>query len=279
LSLPEPKSIKAIARLFSTNRLLDPERDWLARAQYVERPFRRLLNGQSVPYSSRYYDQLSLHLLYRSLHQANEACNKLWTTIELYKHAKEDELLCNQFSFNFLGSSSIPTLHYANCSALISLMSLFGVGSFVTRTPTLEFFNVIRTANEFALNRRDDYLRSLLGHRPRGWHWQVLETYRGLREHGVEMPMVDIESCRTLLIARNRCHYDVLGHTTMREVFGFEEYFGFLPTVIASVSKAIDSLCEVLGTLPNHCDKRFQALRIVIPHLFALFQRRFISEV
>jgi len=98
LVLPEPKSVEDIARLFSTNRLLHSKKDWLGKPPYVEYVVKKLFHGRPLLNGSREYDQVNLHLLYRAVHQANEACNKLWSTVELYHHAKSDRLLCTDFS-------------------------------------------------------------------------------------------------------------------------------------------------------------------------------------
>jgi len=267
LILPEPESLEKISRMYSLNRLLNSDKDWLAKAPYVRNIMIQLSNGKAVRPGSREYDQLNLHLLYRSMHQVNEACNKLWSTTELYHHAKKDIALCNSFSPAFLGSSTIPTLHYANCSAIISIMSLFGLGSWVKREKGLEFFNLIRTSDGMFLEERANYLNSLVGSAHKGWHWQVLETYRGLVTNGRKLPKIDLEQSRELLLARTRYHYDVLGHTTMAEVYGVDEYFKFLPTVVDSIFEAIRCLHAVVHPLPNKCDERFKMLRQTIPLL------------
>jgi len=95
----------------------------------------------------------------------------------------------------------------------------------------------------------------------------VLQTYSGLVKGGVVMPQIDLKSSRDLLVSRNKYHYDVLGHTTMVDVFGVDEYFRFLPIVVDSISRAMESLNVVLGDLPNQSDNRFREIVKVIPRL------------
>ena len=44
-------------------------------------------------------------------------------------------------------------------------------------------------------------------------------------------------------------------------------HFQFLPTVSASISKAIGSLTAVQGPLPNRCDKRFGVPSVTVTKL------------
>jgi hypothetical protein len=273
--LPEPNTIEKISLMYSRNRLMNSQKEWLADSPYANELTRHLLNGRPVRSGSKEYDQLNLHLLYRSMHQVNEACNKLWSTAELYYHAVNDKALCEDFSSGFLGSSTVPTLHYANVSALISIMSLFGLGSWINRDRGLDFFNLLRTSNEFLLVKRDAYLRSLLGKTPNGWHKQILETYRGLESHGIALPKLDIKSSESLLRTRSKYHYDVLGDTTMGDIYGADQYFEYLKTVSSSVSSAIKSIHEVLDPIPNGCDKRFDTLRQHLPQLATSYGKSF----
>lgn len=272
--LPEPQSLGKISLLYSRNRLMDPAKHWLANAPYATDLVRRVLEGKIVKFGSKEYDQLSLHLLYRSMHQTNEACNKVWSTAELYHHAKNCGPLCRDFSTGFLGSSAVPTLHYANISALISIMSLFGLGSWINREKGMEFFNIVRTSTQIQMFKREEYLKALLGRAPRGWHRQVLETYSGLQSCGIALPAADLASSRKLLLARSKYHYDVLGHTTMTEVYGVDEYFELLPVVLDTIGKAIAAVHEVIRPIPNGCDNRFEAFCKQIPALAGSYEKK-----
>jgi hypothetical protein len=272
--LPEPHSLDKISILYSRNRLMDRAKHWLANAPYATDLIKRVVEGKIVKFETKEYDQLSLHLLYRSMHQTNEACNKVWSTGELYYHAKSCGLLCHDYSTGFLGSSTVPTLHYANISALISIMSLFGLGSWINREKGMEFFNIVRTSTQIQMYKREEYLKALLGKAPKGWHRQVLETYRGLQSFGIDLPAVDLAASRKLLLARSKYHYDVLGHTTMIEVYGVDEYFQLLPVVLDTIGKAIAALHEVLRPIPNGCDDRFEAFCKQIPALAGSYEKK-----
>lgn len=264
--IPEPKTINNIARLYARNRLLST-RDWMARNTYIERRFTRLKDGDIFKPSSIEFEQFNLHFLNRSMHQANEACNKLWATSEVYHGCKQDTALCGSFSEGFLASTTIPTLHYANMSALISILSLFGLCFWIQRKPSLKYYNLFRTSEGIAAKERNSYLVQVFGIAKQGWHNQILQTYDGLAKKGVELPKLEMEKCLKLRNERAKFHYDVLGQTTMADFYGVETYFELLPTVMRSVDAAITSLSEIMSPIPNGCDKRFLELKAKLPEL------------
>ena len=259
-SLPEPTSLYEIKKFYSQNSLLGSYKDWLGKSDYVKPLLDQMFEGQKVVTGDQAYDQITLHLLRRAMHQVNEACNKLWSTIELHHHLKSCGRLCWKFSPGFVGSTAVPTLHYANISSLISILSLYGIGSWVRRSKGLTFFNIVRTNNEIRLSRRDDYLRWLLGKCPSGWHNQILATYEGLLSKGVDLPKVDLEAAHSLLKSRTEYHYDVLSHTTMYDVYGAQDYFRYLATTLDSTFVAIEGIIVTVGSIPNGCDERLDEI-------------------
>jgi hypothetical protein len=239
----------------------------MARNSYIERHFKRLKDGDIFKPSSIESEQFNLHFLNRSMHQANEACNKLWATAEVYHGAKQRTVLCGSFSEGFLASTTIPTLHYANMSALISILSLFGLCFWIQKRPNLKYYNIFRTSEGISAKERNSYLAQVFGTAKQGWHNQIFQTYDGLSKKGVNLPKLEMEKSLKLRNERAKFHYDVLGQTTMADFYGVKTYFELLPTVIKSVEAAIASLSEVISPIPNGCDKRFLELKAKLPGL------------
>jgi hypothetical protein len=202
------------------------------------------------------------------MHQVNEACNKLWSTAELFYAMKNKKRLCKKFDENFLSSSTVPTLHYSNISALLSILSLFGLSSIAYKAKNkIEFYNLARTSEYLIMIERSQYLNRVFGSAKNGWHRQVLQTYDGLLKKGIALPRLDLKGCKKLLEERNRFDYDILGQTSMKDAYGTEKYFELLPIVISSVEAAIGCLHQVLKPLPNRCDERFAELSIKLQNL------------
>jgi hypothetical protein len=267
--LPEPNNIKQIALMYSLNKFFGSKKEWLVKGLSIDKYIPKLTNG--VQPSSQEYHKLNLYFLYRAMHQANESCNKLWATIETYYHVSHDRCLCKKFDAGFLASSTIPNLHYANLSALISLLSLYGVCSWIQKAQRIRYFNIIRTGQGLFLIERIKWLTNLFGTSKSGWHTQVLQTYEGLRSKAIELPEIDLKGSKELLRERTRLHYEVLGQTSMHEIHGTNIYFKFLPTVVRSINAAIEQLHQVIEPLPNGCDGRFEEIVQRIPALEKLY--------
>ena len=263
--LPQPKDLKGIALMYGLNRFFSSKRNLVGKTFRIDRYISRLMRGDILKPKTAVYDRMNVYFLNRSMHQANEACNKLWATLELYYGMKTGKKLCRRFNENFLPTSTIPTLHYANISALLSILSLFGVASIAYRKGKLRFYNLVRTADGIILIERNRYLSEIFGMAKRGWHEQILQMYGGLRRKGIRLPEIDMEDCRRLMKARLKYHYDILGQTTMKDVYGVEKYFDLLPVVVRSIRSAVESLCRIVGSLSNKCDSRFNELLLKLP--------------
>jgi len=258
--LPEPRTLRNITLMYGLNRLFTSKRNLIGKSFSIDIYLRRLKIGEIISPRSLAFDRMNMFFLNRSMHQANEACNKLWATVELLYSAKSTNRLCNKFCEQFVPSSAVPTLHYANVSALLSILSLFGVSSIAQRVKRLTFHNVIRTANAIVIVERNKYLNEVFGSVKSGWHAQILQTYDGLRRRGVMLPKIDIKSSSELLRERSKFDYDILGQTSMRGAYGVENYFKPLPTVVTSIDLAIKSIQQIIKPLPNRCDSRFEEL-------------------
>jgi len=258
--LPQPNTLEKIAFLYGLNKLFTSKKSLMGKSFSIDRQLKYLHTGRTIEPSTTSYDLMNIYFLNRSMHQANEACNKLWATVELHYQVKSKERLCKRFNEGFLPSSTVPTLHYANMSALLSILSLFGLCSIVQRKKRMRFYNVVRTGVGVIMMERNSYLRKVFGKTKNGWHAQILQTYEGLLQKGLRLAKVDIEGCKQLLRERSKFHYDILGQTTMKDIYGIDIYFQLLPIVVTSINAAIKSLHQIVEPIPNGCDLRFEEL-------------------
>lgn len=259
--LPSPSSIENIVRMYNSNRYFSTKNNLVGQNFYISEHLEYLSKGNVIKPSKQAYDKINIYMLNRSMHQVNEACNKLWSTVELFYALRNKKRLCKKFDENFLPSSTIPTLHYSNISALLSILSLFGLSSIAHKAKNkVSFYNLVRTTENLVIMERRRYLASVFGSAKNGWHRQVLQMYDGLSEKGLALPKLNLEGCKKLLDERNRFDYDILGQTSMRDVYGTDRYFEMLPTVVSSIDAAIRCLHQVIKPLPNRCDERFAEL-------------------
>lgn len=272
--LPAPKSVDNITRLYSENKYINSRTTWLLRGLNCEKYIRLLEEGKSIRHGTASYDIFNMYFLFRSLNQVNEACNKLWGTMEIYQLLGNKRPSYKGFSSDFLSSTTLPTLHYANMSALVSILALFGVCSYVKRGQKLRFYNLVRAADEIVLQERTSYLVQIAGRAEVGWHRQVLQMYDVLTRLGIGLPPIRLSESRKLMDARNRVQYDILAQTSMTGTYGTELYFSFLPFVIGNIRVAISVATDVVGSLPNNADDRFTHLEKKAPDLIAMYTKQ-----
>jgi hypothetical protein len=258
--LPNPRDLEKISLMYGLNKLFTSKKLPDGTGFSLNNAISRLKTGHIVLPSSPMFDEFNLFFLNRSMHQANEACNKLWSTVEIHYNIENNENICKKFSCDFLPSSTVPTLHYANMSALLSILSLFGLSSVVDRKRGMTFYNIVRTKNGVILMERSKYLRSLFGSAKSGWHAQVIQTYDGLMNMGVDLPFIDIGNTKKLQTARAKFHYDILGQTNMKGFPGVQTYFQLLPIVVQSICLSIASIHKIIKPIPNGVDGRFKEL-------------------
>ena len=265
--LPQPETLNKISLMYGLNKFFISKRGLIGKSFSIDSYLGRMKTGKIYVPSSAAYERLNVYFLNRSMHQVNEACNKLWTTLEVYHSVKSKEKLCKKFRTDFLPSSTVPTLHYANMSTLLSILSLFGLLSIAERKRNLIFYNLVRTADGMILTERNKYLSEVFGFVKSGWHAQVLQTYEGLKQKGIMLPDIDVLECKKLQKERAKFHYDILGQTSMKDTSGVKVYFQFLPTVARSIEVAIESIHQVIKPIPNGCDSRFEELKGRIPQV------------
>lgn len=246
--------------LYGLNKLFTSKNNLIGQNFSIDSYLREMKTGKRYDYKSLAYDKLNMYFLNRSMHQLNEACNKLWTTMEAHYAATGKNKLCKKFSPDFLPSSTIPTLHYANISAILSILSLFGLTSIASKGRNLIFYNLVRTSCGILLMERNKYIQTTLGSVKSGWHAQVLQTYAGIQTK-LEMPEINISECKKLQSERSKFHYDILSQTNMKGFSGMQTYFQFLPLVTNTIKNAIQSYHQVINPIPNGCDSRFEELK------------------
>ena len=225
------------------------------------------------------YEEINQHLYFRACNQVNEACNKIWTTCELYHQLYEQPRsawLGEDFHRGFLPSSTIPVLYYADISSMVSLLHFFGIGSYrVKEKRGIVNYDLVRTANGFRLVNRKEHVRSLTGKTAGGWHDEVTNLYEGLLSNGIKLPRIGMDNFRALKQDRMDLDYGLLSQTTMAGAFGEKRFFGHLPHVIFVTRKALFNLQKIGKPLPNNCDVRFKNLISTIPSLGSRYAGRF----
>jgi len=267
LLLPHPNTLEEISLMYGLNKFFTSKRNLVGKSFPVAFYIDRMKTGKMYAHTTVAYNRLNIYLLNRSMHQINEACNKLWSTLEVYHSIKSEAGLCGKFRADFLTSSTVPTLHYANISALLSILSLYGLSSIAERGRTLIFYNLVRTGDGMRLWERNRYLREAFGYVKEGWHAQVLQIYEGLRAKGIELPDVNLGESRKLQTERSKLQYDILGQTSMKGASGVRCYFHFLPVVNRSIEVAVETIHQVIKPIPNGCDSRFEELKNKIPQV------------
>jgi len=259
--LPYPEELNQISLTFGLNKLFTSRRSLVSQNFSIDSYIEQMKNGRVYVPRSKEYDLINVYFLNRAMHQINEACNKLWSTLELHHGMTGKGKLCKRFAADFLPSSTVPTLHYANITAILSILSLFGLCSVVERSRKMVFFNLVRTTDGMKLVERNKYLRDVFGMVKSGWHAQVLQTYEGLTKKGVMLPDLRIAECKRLQTERSKFHYDILSQTSMKGTPGVHSYFQFLPLVTHSIACSIESIHQIIKPIPNGSDKRFEELK------------------
>lgn len=267
VDLPVPATTDDVSRLYSDNPYISSNLDRLLRSAKIDSYIGLLHKQTEFKPNTNGYHVLNIYFLYRSINQLNEACNKLWSTMELYRRMVDSKPLFPRFDVQFMSSMSIPTLHYSNMSALISITTVFGVCPHAEKGQKMRFSYILRTARGVLLKDRKQYIVELNGTSSNGWHQQVIQTYQGLLKSGIGVPKVDLKSCSNLLRERNRVQYDILSETTMKEMKGNQVYFEYLKEVSNNIQTAARILQEVSPVIPRGIKSRLNSLIKYVPTL------------
>ncbi len=187
--------------------------------------------------------ELVSYSIRRFHNQLNEALNKLWATLELV-HLGKGALQCKTFQIDFALGTIIPALHYSRVSTMVAYLSLFGIVSIPLsqgKNKELVFYNLTRTSEGWVMYKRTEYLARKLRKSYKGWHAQILAMYEAFREQGISLPDIDLENARRLQRKRNKYHYDILGDSSMQEVYKdrINIYFSFVDSSLESIRLGI----------------------------------------
>lgn len=264
--LPFPTNQEEISKLLAPvdERLLNCHERFI-RLQ-VKKPVEDLFTGKVDNFTSdtAQYDWFNVYSIYSANQQVNEACNKLWATVELANVTsrriwkKSYNPIGEDFAGTFLLGTLIPTLHYSELSSMISIMSSFGcVPTIVRKKPCY----LVRTVSGWRLFGRGEYLNQTLGASPHGWHDQIIRTYEKLSEKGIRLPNLDINKVCKLKELRNSMHYEVLGDLKMwRMIKSKKAYSSHLDLVVETTNIALDNLHK-LKKVTGGSDVRFTSLK------------------
>lgn len=93
-----------------------------------------LWSGESLKVSGFTNDEkvcLTLDSMRLANNQINEACNKLYATVELanavQKRLDKEGIASDRFSGEFILGALVPVLYYSQVAALLSLLSSYGI--------------------------------------------------------------------------------------------------------------------------------------------------------
>lgn len=253
-SLPHPNDLQSIKNLVTQidERTKTTFENW--KGFCPEAIFFQKFKLSKISLTSKDGLDLTMHSLARANNQVNEACNKIWTTIELLSIENKTKV-CPSFYTLFSGGNIIPTLYYAQAAALISILSVFGIISYRENKNS---YNITRTRDGWEFRERTNYIKQVLESDERSWHSQILTMYEKLAEKGIQLPEINLKNTKKLQQERNRYHYDILSQTAM-DGNAIDTYFDHLGTVMETTNKAIKTIQEV-WKITNKCDQRYQEL-------------------
>jgi len=238
----------------------------------------RILTGKKhvIPYTGECekledpdITRINSRLFLKSNNQISEACNKLWSTLELYYHLFSNEKHFQDFKRTFISSSTISTLYYSAFSTMISGLHFFGVG--LGRKRTLNDnrrFNYIRTEEGFNVVRRKQFEHSLLGGGGLGHHKGIFKTYKVLSEKGVELPSLDIDKFQELKKARQECDYRLLSDTSMSRVMRDNRFFELVPFVVDGIEEVINLINQTSCGDQKYVSNRFKCIKENIQEIY-----------
>jgi hypothetical protein len=217
----------------------------------------------SFPLAVAQSDWFNVYSVYSSNQQLNEACNKLWATMEL-AHITERSVWKRQyqpigadFDGKFLLGSLIPNLYYSAMSGIVSILSIYGC------IPVLlnrQHIFLVRSEGGWIATERQKYMNINFGFGAKSWHDQILKTFVGLRDQGTLFPKVDVDSIFQLKTMRNSLQYEILGDLRMWRMFRDQKtYNKFVPKVIELTKNSIELLRRT-KLITTGCDSRFEDL-------------------
>lgn len=269
--LPWPSTSSEIRELLRPidERLLNCSENFI-RLQ-VKKPIENMIvNKTKYAINSPQSTWFNVYSIFNANQQLNEACNKLWTTVELTNVTsrnnfnKSYEPIGSGFSGSFILGTTLPTLYYSQLSAIVSVLSSFGCIPVMIRSKR---YYLLRSYDGWTIQPRNEYMSKNLGVNADSWHDVILRTYKSLKSNGIKMPDMKIERTFKLKGMRNEMHYEVLGDLKMWRAYGNRNtYFRFCSLVFESIESAIENLAYIKRVTTN-CDTRFSTLKKNFKHL------------
>jgi hypothetical protein len=233
--------------------------------QQVRKPLNDLVTSSKEKFSPNTPEAewLNIYSIYRANQQLNEACNKLWSAVELANITspaiwkKTYKPLGESFSGLFAVGATIPTLYYSEISTLISILSIFGVVPIKMGDPEY----LVRCRDGWRLFVRKRYLQNVLGTSARTWHGEFTATYEALLRKGIALPPLNLKGLMRLRDLRNEVHYEILSDLKMwrasRHKTAFKRH---LAHALETIDLAIQTVSKI-KLVTTGCDERFKNLR------------------
>ena len=294
MSLPSPDTIDKIKELLNSKKIENPNIFNLDR-YLIDRKVDPILssldlekNTVLIPdINSQDATLLDIYSLCRSHNQLNEACNKLWATIELayvvspgIKEKYNYCLLGENFNRDFLLGKLIPTLYYSQISAIISILSSFGCISlhYYIQDKNI-FYNLVRTHDGWKIYERKKYLTLFSKNPSKSWHSQIIQILEIFLNKIRDFPRIDYSETHKLSILRNKTHYGILGSVSASQVMGIQKYFEYLPLVVNTIIMSSELLKKFSEYTPYFdYETRFKNLITNLPNLYQFYKMEYPSE-
>lgn len=263
--LPSPRKLEEVRQTFDS---IDSK--WLnASERFVKQQIVSTLSRFSekresvVPLDASESSWLNIYCLLRSNNEVNEACNKLWCCIELDNVTspevwnKSYKPVGEKFHPLFSTSTTIPTLYYSEISAVLSILSAFGITPLILGSRVY----LIRCVDGWRIVDRKRYIKTMLfSGSTDGWHNQILSTYEGLTKLGVALPDINLSQIRQLMSLRNKVHYEILSDLTMwRASNSKNSYQDYVQHCVSTIKTSVETVNSI-KPITNGCDVRFQNL-------------------
>lgn len=250
-----PVSFQAVKRMYDNNPVtIDSQRQVFDQVEKV-------LSSIRIPgeFAKRKDDKdlIDLYCEYRSWVLFSEGLNKIWTTVELHKKNLDGELKLKEFNIWFSNSSTIPVLHYANISLLMSFITALGLVP--RRVRDKELFLVRQRSSYFAVERKEYVKQCSIKVSDKNWHEIIIRVSEDTsRQTKFQLQFDQIDCVRR---ARNFLDYQILAKDALILQAGEKDFANCLKVSISLASDVFNFLTSNLGLEPrNRAEVRYRVL-------------------
>lgn len=266
-ALPFPQTREEIHNLLSNidDKMLNCTQDFIK--LQVKKPINEMVSKKVIfNLNSSQAKWFNIYSVFNANQQVNEACNKIWAGMELM-HATDERIwkkqytpLGDKFNGSFVLGTAIPALYYAQLSAIVSLLSIYGCVPIMVNQKR---YYLVRTINGWELFSRGDYAQNQLGISTKSWHEVILKTFQAFKKNGIKLPAIDIDKTFDLKKLRNEMHYEILGDLRMwRAYTKRKSFFKIVPLVMETIDTSIKTI-QYIKKITTGCDERFEDLKRV----------------